>query len=1155
MRTAVSRLIVVSVVLAFGFAAAAQAGPLSGHVRDQSGNPIPFATVEVLDPSTGESLASDATTETGSYAIEIDDGTYDVRVTPTSSSGFSPATRSGVVISGPTTLDFSLVAPTATAFIGRVLDLAGVGIPNQAVRLFPEGGEFGQSDTTDSTGTFTFNVQTGSYFLLVNGHNPGLAFEGPQFYDAQTAPFEVTGSLTVDFTLPVKRVTVHVQDSNGAAVAGASLFSTRALNCELMFGGNAACGVSNYDDAFSPHATTDSSGNFTLFLFSTPPGSPETSYSFTATPPAPSTFAAGSVSGVRFDNDTAVTIVLNPATALTVRLLDGSGAGIPNQSLTLVAEGQETGVDGTTDANGEFAFAVPPGTYHLNAFGDNQAASVDAPGAYSLSSGFFSFSASQTIDFQLPVARVDVHVTNTAGTAVAAVGLSTTAVLNCGLSFGPTTACGTSNYGLAESNPITDPSGDVTLWLFPTPPPSPDPNAVASYRFTATPPSGSGLATATESNITFASNTTVNIVLAAPVTVQGQVFDRANQGIANQFLEFVSADTGASTGVTTDAAGNYSANLQPGSYFLNAFGDNQNFTAAAPQFYSLGTGTFTVSTSATQVINLTLPVKRLDVHVQDASDNPIPNVGLTAFGPTNCALTFGPAAACGNSQYFYSRPAPGDPAPAVGVTDASGDMVLWLFPTPAGDPDNYSLTATPLTDSGFREVTVSGITLTDDASLVIVLTASHAGPVTTLDISPAANPDGTYPDPVTITLSATAATGFNVDATFYEVDDTGLQQYGGPFEVTGAGAHVVRYFSVDDDGVSESPNTFEFTIEQADITAPITTATVSPDANAAGWHREDVTVGLNAVDEAGGSGVQHITYMISGAQATPATQVSGNTATISITVEGESVITFWATDNAGNDEAAQTVTVRLDKTAPSIDGAADHAANANGWNNQPVTVTFTCSDSTSGLAAGSPPAATTLSTEGADQSVAGTCTDVAGNSASDTVSGINIDLTSPEAFNRFDPATRDIAVFGRDLLSGVPPGPIAPSQVVPAGPGQELRRYDVVDRAGNTLRVVVQVQRMTRMLLARVVSTEYGNAAPTMTAFNLESFAWTLRADGTLKTLDQVIWAGGSLVQAHFAAGQTTITRWFPVPVVREVRAGLVLLRVATTQDTLAIEY
>ena len=583
-------------------------------------------------------------------------------------------------------------------------------------------------------------------------------------------------------------------------------------------------------------------------------------------------------------------------TVLTGRLLDGAGAGI--ESATPARRRQcETGF--FDDRRRWCVHLRQPGTYRLNAFRTVRIR-AQAHQPYSVNSGPFTLSASQTIDFQLPVVRADVHVTNTGGDPVENVQLTTTAVSSCGLTFGPTTACGASSYGFADASATTDAAGNVALWLFPTP--APNPPQVTSYRFTATPPGGSGYATTSKSNIAFTGNTTVNIELAAPVTVSGRVVDRMNIGVPNQFVEFVSDDTG-STGATTDATGNYSVAIQPGTYSINAVGDNQNFTAASPQFYSLTTEPITIS--GNQVLNLAIPATRVDVHVQDSSSNPIADVGLTAVGPTNCALTFGTTTACGQSQYFYSRPGPGEPAPTVGVTDAAGNLTLWLFATPAGD--TYDLTAKPLADSGFSETNVSGFALAGDTTLVIVLSAAHAAPVTTLSISPAPEPDGSYRDPATITLSATAAAGFNVDTTFYEVDGTGQQQYSGPFSVTGVGPHTIRYFSVDDEGVAETPQIFNFELSQPDITAPVTTATLSAAPNAAGWHKQNVTITLTAVDEAGGSGVNHVTYSISGG---PAVDTAGDTASVTITQEGTSTITFWAVDNAGNTEAPQTITIR-----------------------------------------------------------------------------------------------------------------------------------------------------------------------------------------------------------------------------------------------------
>ena len=531
------------------------------------------------------------------------------------------------------------------------------------------------------------------------------------------------------------------------------------------------------------------------------------------------------------------------------------------------------------------------------------------------------------------------------------------------------------------------------------------------------------------------------------------------------------------------------------------------------------------------------------------------------------------------------------------MTDGSGNLDLWLFLMPpdpgTGDPiPAYSLNAVPLGTSGFDPIGVQGVTLSDNATLVVVLGTSHSAPVTTLDISPTANGDGTFNEPATITLSAMVAGGFVLDASFYTVDG-GPQQDFGPFQVSGGGPHAIWYFSSDSGGVVESPKVFNFIITVPDAIAPTTTATVVPPANGAGWNATNVTVSLSAVDNPGGSGVAQITFSISGAQATAATTVAGDTVAIPITVEGVSIVTFSATDNAGNVETAKTVTVRVDKTAPTISAVRTPAPNANGWNNVPVTVTFVCADALSGLAAGSPPAPVTLTADGAAQSVTGTCTDNAGNSATTTLNGINIDRTAPEVYTQFDPSSHDVLLFGRDSLSGVPAGPIAPISVVQVnvhehdndhggdqghgdGHGEghddghghrdghdcvtEIRTYVVTDRAGNTLRLVATVRKSQDDLTMHIDSLRYGSGAVLALPTNTQTLEWDLRSNGTLKDLDQdfSITSGSpiSRVDADFdsTANTTTIVRIQPMPRVTVVRPGVALLRMATSAGTLSIQ-
>jgi len=173
---------------------------------------------------------------------------------------------------------------------------------------------------------------------------------------------------------------------------------------------------------------------------------------------------------------------------------------------------------------------------------------------------------------------------------------------------------------------------------------------------------------------------------------------------------------------------------------------------------------------------------------------------------------------------------------------------------------------------------------------------------------------------------------------------------------------------------------------------PATIATLVPLPNGAGWNNSDVTVTLTAVDYSG-SGIKEITYSATGAQPIGTKTAAGATATVLISKEGETTISYFATDNSGTNEASQNITVRLDKTQPSISGSSSPAPNLPGWNNTDVMVSFNCQDSMSGISFCT--GTTTLTTDGVNQSVTGTATDYAFNTASTTVSGINIDMTPP----------------------------------------------------------------------------------------------------------------------------------------------------------------
>jgi hypothetical protein len=145
-----------------------------------------------------------------------------------------------------------------------------------------------------------------------------------------------------------------------------------------------------------------------------------------------------------------------------------------------------------------------------------------------------------------------------------------------------------------------------------------------------------------------------------------------------------------------------------------------------------------------------------------------------------------------------------------------------------------------------------------------------------------------------------------------------------------------------------------------DTTPPTTLASASPDANAVGWNRTPVTITLGATDNVGGSGVKEMHYSLDGA-AKDSQFVPGNSATATISAEGTTTLTYFAVDNAGNQETAKTLTVRIDRTPPTVTGMP---SNCSLWppDHRLVQVaSVSASDAISGIVG--PPAVTATSNE------------------------------------------------------------------------------------------------------------------------------------------------------------------------------------------------
>jgi len=276
-------------------------------------------------------------------------------------------------------------------------------------------------------------------------------------------------------------------------------------------------------------------------------------------------------------------------------------------------------------------------------------------------------------------------------------------------------------------------------------------------------------------------------------------------------------------------------------------------------------------------------------------------------------------------------------------------------------------------------------------------------------------------------------------------DSAGFPTTAGAFQTTFGGGSADAFVA------KLSPTT-------PDKTPPTTNATPSPAANAAGWNNTNVTVSFNATDNSGGSGVKQITFSATGAQPIASTVVSGASASVNITGEGVTTVSYSATDNAGNVETSKTLTVQIDKTAPTTSAAGSPAANGAGWNNSNVTVSFSAGDNGGGSgvsqvtfsATGAQPLASTI-VSGASASVNITnegvttisyfATDIAGNVEATKTLTVQLDKTPPAincgspdgAWHASDVTIGCTATDGGSGLDASSPSSFSLTTSVPAG--------------------------------------------------------------------------------------------------------------------------
>ncbi|HEY5011695.1 MAG TPA: hypothetical protein VIK61_03195, partial [Acidimicrobiia bacterium] len=294
------------------------------------------------------------------------------------------------------------------------------------------------------------------------------------------------------------------------------------------------------------------------------------------------------------------------------------------------------------------------------------------------------------------------------------------------------------------------------------------------------------------------------------------------------------------------------------------------------------------------------------------------------------------------------------------------------------------------------------------------------------------------PHPTDVTVALTATDNLSgVAQTKYSLDG-GPTLVGTNVTITGTATHTLTYFSVDNAGNVEGIHvaTIKF-----DSTAPTITASQSPAPNGAGWNNTNVTVTFTCSDASG---------------------IASCTPPQTVTTEGAGQhVAGTAIDNSGN-TASTTATVSVDKTPPTIAAALSRAANSYGWYSAPVTASFACGDSLSGIATCTSPV---TFGQGANQTATGTATDIAGNTATKAVGPVNVDTTKPTItasasgllHNGVYSGSVTIHFTCADALSGIVAITGCPADIVVSNGGTTTVSGTATDKAGNTATTSISV--------------------------------------------------------------------------------------------------
>ncbi|MCB2154830.1 fibronectin type III domain-containing protein [bacterium] len=519
--------ILISIVATAGFA-----HTLSGIVY---GGPSPMenATVSLLDPSTMDTLDSTTTNASGFYALSVGDGTYNLRVSPPTGSGYFESDVNDIVVDGADVTQNVVLLAEAGVLCGTVFAADGV-TSVSAIEVAASGGGLSSQVKTvsDANGYYELHVPPGVYSLHISGSQNSDPPPNIETCDSFTIfdiiyHINVSGNVNQDIVLlPFIKISGHVY-GNGEPMAGASIYKL----------GMAEDGIAlAYADDW---VDTDENGAYEVRTF---PGEER----FDITPPEGSGYEPKTFGYWTYTEDSIQDFHFERPLTLSGHVYAADGI-TPAAYIEVSANGTGgVNVREYADAEGYYELEVPSGTYTLSLTGSTHSSppiGIESPDLFGISGVVSNLAVFEdTIqDMTLPpFYRVTGQVR---GNGVPLEGVELWFI---GDDYMHDYVTGTDNLRTSDSNGEFE---FLTFW--------------GVFTADVTPPPDSGFLDQRFRRIDVTGDMTYNIDLERPVSLSGTV--RAHDGTT--LVSGIEVYAGGDTSVT-GASGQYELEVLPGEYWL-----------------------------------------------------------------------------------------------------------------------------------------------------------------------------------------------------------------------------------------------------------------------------------------------------------------------------------------------------------------------------------------------------------------------------------------------------------------------------------------------------------------------------------------------------------------------------------------------------------